>query len=125
MLDAGALEAFLTPVVMKKGRSAHLLTVLCEQGRADEMAGRLLRETPTLGVRIREERRVTAERRLEAFESSLGRVAVKLKVLDGKVVDAVPEYDDVHAVAERAGVPLAEAHRRIAEEARRHYLGAP
>jgi uncharacterized protein (TIGR00299 family) protein len=125
LLEAGALEAFLTPVVMKKGRSAHLLTVICDQARADEMAARLLRETPTLGVRIREERRVTAERRLEAFDSSLGTIAVKLKLLDGKVVDAVPEYDDVHAAAESAGVSLAEAHRRIAEEARRHYLDAP
>jgi uncharacterized protein (DUF111 family) len=122
MLEAGAKEAFLTPVVMKKGRSAHLVTVIADLGQADELAARLLRETSTFGVRVREERRLIADRRIEKMSSSLGDIDVKLKLLDGRVVDAVPEYDDVHAAAERAGIALGEAHRRLSEEARAKFV---
>jgi uncharacterized protein (TIGR00299 family) protein len=122
MLDAGAVEAFLTPVVMKKGRAGHVVTVICAPDRVDALAARLLRETPTLGVRVREERRIIADRNIEQMESTIGAVNVKVKLLEGRVVDAVPEYDDVRAAAERAGIPLAEAHRRVSEEARRHFV---
>ncbi len=122
MLAAGALEAFITPVVMKKGRSAHLVTVICELDSTEDMAGRLIKETSTLGVRVREERRFLAGRRIERMESSLGPLNVKLKIVDGQVVDATPEYDDVRVLAAAAGMPLPDAHRRAVTEARSHYL---
>jgi uncharacterized protein (TIGR00299 family) protein len=122
MLDAGALEAFITPVVMKKGRSAHLVTVICDPGQAEALAGRLVRETSTLGVRVREERRLVAGRRIERMESSLGAVDVKLKIVDGHVIDATPEYEDVRALAAAAGIPLPDAHRQVATEARSRFV---
>ena len=122
MLDAGAVEAFITPVVMKKGRSAHLVTVVCEPAQAEGLAARLIRETSTLGVRVRDQRRFVAVRRIERMESSLGSVDVKLKIVDGRVVDASPEYEDVRALAQTAGIPLPDAHRRVATEARSRYL---
>jgi uncharacterized protein (DUF111 family) len=99
-----------------------VVTVICAPDRVDALAARLLRETPTLGVRVREERRIIADRNIEQMESTIGAVNVKVKLLEGRVVDAVPEYDDVRAAAERAGIPLAEAHRRVSEEARRHFV---
>jgi len=125
MLAAGALEAFITPVVMKKGRAANLVTVICEPDLGGVLAERLIRETSTLGVRIREERRLVAERRYETISSSLGDVRVKLKVLDGRVVDASPEHDDVARLAAAAGLSLAEAHRRLSAEARVKLVEAP
>ena len=122
MLDAGAVEAFITPVVMKKGRSAHLVTVVCDPTQAEALAEQLIRETPTLGVRVRDERRFVAGRRIERMESSLGSVDVKLKIVDGQVIDATPEYEDVRALAAAAGIPVADAHRRVATEARSRYL---
>lgn len=122
MLEAGAWDAFLTPVVMKKGRSAHLLTVLCDPAVGSQLAARLIRETSTLGVRVREQRRYVAGRRVERFKSSIGGVGVKLKLVDGEVVDAVPEHDDVLERAADAGIPIAEAHRRVTEEARRKFV---
>jgi uncharacterized protein (TIGR00299 family) protein len=122
MLDAGAVEAFITPVVMKKGRSAHLVTVICDPGQAEAMADRLVRETSTLGVRVREERRYIADRRIERMETSLGAVDVKLKIVGGHVIDAVPEYEDVRALAAAAGIPLPDAHRQLATEARSRFV---
>jgi uncharacterized protein (TIGR00299 family) protein len=123
MLDAGALDAFLTPVLMKKGRPAYVVTVVCAPGVAEALGARLLTETSTLGVRIREERRLVARRRVERMKSALGEVDVKLKLIDGRVVDAVPEYEQVRVAAEGAGMPLQEAHRLVTDEARRRYLG--
>jgi pyridinium-3,5-bisthiocarboxylic acid mononucleotide nickel chelatase len=122
MLDTGALEAFITPVVMKKGRSAHLVTVVCDPAQAETLAARLIRETSTLGVRVREQRRLVVVRRIERMESSLGAVDVKLKIVDGQVVDVAPEYEEVRALAAAAGIPVADAHRRLATEARSRYL---
>jgi uncharacterized protein (TIGR00299 family) protein len=122
MLEAGALEAFITPIVMKKGRSAHLVTVICEPAQAKDMAARLVRETSTLGVRVREERRFVAGRRIEKMQSSLGAVNVKLKIVEGEIVDATPEYEDVRVLAAASGVPLPDAHRRVLTEARSHFL---
>jgi len=123
MLDAGALDAFLTPVLMKKGRAAHLLTVICLPEAAADLAERLVRETPTLGVRVREQRRIVAERRLERLDSTIGEVGVKLKLVGGDVVGAVPEHDDVVRRAGERGIPVAEAHRRVSEEARKAFMG--
>ena len=122
MLDAGALDAFLTPVLMKKGRPAHVVTVVCDPTLAEALAGRLLTETSTLGVRLREERRLVARRRVERMQSALGEIDVKLKLIDGRVVDAVPEYEQVRAAAEGAEMPLQEAHRLVTDEARRRFL---
>jgi uncharacterized protein (TIGR00299 family) protein len=123
LLEAGALDAWLAPVVMKKGRPGHHLTVLCPPALAPALAERIVRETPTLGVRVRQERRWVAGRRIERVPTSLGEIGVKVKRIGGADVDAVPEMEDVRAAAARLGLPLAEAHRRATTEARRALLG--
>lgn len=124
MLEAGALEAYLTPVVMKKGRSAHLVTVVCDGTLVESLALKLLRETTTLGVRYREEQRLVAARRIEEFESTLGMVHVKVKELEGRPVDATPEFEDVRRLAEDSAIPLAEAHRQLHAEVRARFVKA-
>jgi pyridinium-3,5-bisthiocarboxylic acid mononucleotide nickel chelatase len=125
LLDDGALDAFLTPVVMKKGRAGHLLTVICPLQEAPRLAERVLRETSTLGVRVREQRRMVAARRLERLQSSIGEIGVKLKMIGEEVLDAVPEHDDVVERAAAAGIPIAEAHRRVSAEARVKFVPNP
>jgi len=56
------------------------------------------------------------------MESSLGAVNVKLKIVDGHVIDATPEYEDVRALAAAAGIPLPDAHRQVATEARSRFI---
>ncbi|MFN2462643.1 MAG: nickel pincer cofactor biosynthesis protein LarC [Candidatus Dormibacteria bacterium] len=122
MLEGGALDAYLTPILMKKGRAAHLLTVVCRPEHSAALAERLVRETTTLGVRVREQQRVVAERRLERMRTSIGEMAVKVKLVEGVVVDAVPEHDDVAQRAAELGLPVVEAHRRASADARRAYM---
>ena len=123
MLDAGAVEAFITPVVMKKGRSGapgHSDSATPARPRRwrSGWCGRPRR----WGVRVREERRYVAGRRIERMQSSLGAVNVKLKIVDGDIIDATPEYEDVRALAAAAGILCLDAHRQLATEARSRFV---
>ena len=106
LLGAGALEAFTTPALMKKGRAGHHLTVLTRPDEVGRLAQRLLRESSSLGVRFRLERRFELERSIEPVETEYGRVGVKVGRREGAAVQAWPEYDDCATLAERHAVPL-------------------
>jgi uncharacterized protein (TIGR00299 family) protein len=108
LLAAGALDVWFTPIQMKKGRPATMLSMLCCPEDAEELAALILRETPTLGVRYHTESRFKAGREMRRVETPWGTVRVKLKVLDGQVISASPEHEDCAALAREAGVPLTE-----------------
>ena len=108
LLTAGALDAWFAPIQMKKGRPGTMLSVLCRPEDAPNLAGLILRETPTLGVRYHRESRFKAGRETRQVETPWGTVRVKLKLLGEQVISASPEYEDCAALARRAGVPLAE-----------------
>ncbi len=105
-MAAGALDAFLTPVQMKKNRPGVILTVLCATADADRFANLLIGETSAFGVRITEARRIKLERRFEKVGTPFGEVTVKLGLRDGTVVHATPEFESCRAAAEAAGVPV-------------------
>jgi pyridinium-3,5-bisthiocarboxylic acid mononucleotide nickel chelatase len=109
-LAAGALDAWVVPATMKKGRPGSILHVLVPPGSDVQIATMLLEIAPTLGVRRVDTPRMVAERDVVDFESPLGAVRVKRKMLRDRVVDARPELDDCRAVADRTGIPL---HRVI------------
>ena len=117
LLAAGAADVWFTPIQMKKNRPAIMLSVLCREALEDEMVRLLLRETSTLGVRVRDVGRYEAEREAFEFESSLGPAAVKLKRLSGEAPRVAPEYDACRRIALERSLPLAEVYRVIAAEA--------
>jgi uncharacterized protein (TIGR00299 family) protein len=111
-LAAGAVDAWLTPVQMKKGRPGVLLSVLCLPGTEAALRAVLWRETPTLGVRAVPVRRWMLARRLIEVEVPGGRVRVKLGLDGGRVVNVAPEFADCAAVATATGTPLKEVMAR-------------
>lgn len=125
LLSAGALDVTYTPLHMKKNRPGALLSVIARPEDASALAAIVLRESGTLGVRLRTERRLKAARREEVFESSLGAVRVKLKVVAGEVVSLAPEYEDCKALAERQGLAFERVRQQVLSEATARYqLGA-
>ncbi|HLQ60659.1 MAG TPA: nickel pincer cofactor biosynthesis protein LarC [Candidatus Acidoferrales bacterium] len=124
LLAAGALDVSVTPLLMKKGRLGHLLSVLCEPERAPELARRVLESSTTLGVRVTRAARVLAGRRLLEVETPLGRARVKVKEVGGAAVDVAPEFEDVRRLAAASGQDLTRVQRLVAEAARRQ-LGLP
>lgn len=117
LMDAGALDAWFTPIQMKKNRPAVKLSVLARPEDQARLVDLILHETPTLGVRYQVLSRDTAGREIREVETPWGTVRVKVKLLAGRPVAAAPEYDDCARLAAGAGVPLAqvmEAARRAA-----------
>ena len=106
LLAAGALDAWLQPVIMKKGRPAQTLKVLCSPEQRQVMEQIMFAETTTLGVRAYFVERTALERRWKTVQTPWGEVRVKEGLLDGKVVNAVPEFEDCKKIAEANGVPL-------------------
>ncbi len=105
-LAAGALDVMLTPVIMKKGRPGTLLTVLCDPAVSADFEDLLLRETPTLGLRIRQDRRRCLDRQHTPVDTPYGTIRVKIGTADGEERNAAPEFEDCRAAAEQGNVPL-------------------
>jgi hypothetical protein len=108
LLAAGALDAMLVPAFMKKGRPGHWLVVVAEPSISEQLAGLILASTSTLGVRIREERRIELERSLEPVDTEFGAVIVKVATLTDGSRRAHAEYESVRGVAQACGRPPRE-----------------
>lgn len=102
----GALDVFHTPIQMKKNRPGVLLTVLCGTGDADKFSDLMLRETSAFGVRRSTAERRKLKREFTTVKTPHGEVTVKLGKLNGKTVQAAPEYESCKKLAEQTGVPL-------------------
>ena len=116
--ELGARDVWLSPIQMKKGRPGVLLSVLAPDALEREAVDLLLRETTTLGVRTRRVSRHVAQREVREVETSLGRVAVKVKYLEGRPVATAPEYEACRALARARGIPLQTVLRVVEAEAR-------
>jgi len=108
LFESGAVEVFLTPVQMKKGRPGVLVTALCDPRRSDAVLARLFAESSTIGVRIRREGRAELRRTVTEVETPLGRVRVKTAILPNGEERRVPEYEDLRRMARETGRPLIE-----------------
>ncbi len=125
LFEAGARDVWLTPIQMKKDRPGTMIGALAPAHLEAALAGLLLRETSTLGVRVRPVSRYEAGREVVTVETSLGRMAVKVKKLDGAAVAVSPEYDDCSRVAREKGMPIQDVYRVVQEQAARILLPQP
>ncbi len=116
-LEEGALDAFGTPVQMKKNRPGTLLTVLCRPEDASKLTQLIFTETTTLGVRRRDEVRQTLARRWENVSTEWGMVRIKIASMNGTVTNYAPEYEDCRRIAAEHHVPL----KTVMQEATRAY----
>ena len=106
LMARGALDAWIAPVVMKKGRPGHLIGVLATHDTKEALESTLLEETTTLGVRQTQVTRTALERRWETVTTRWGPVRVKLGLRGTHVLNAAPEFEDCRALAQKAGVPV-------------------
>jgi hypothetical protein len=104
--EAGALDAWSTPIGMKKGRPALMLSALASRAGVDAVARALLSETTSLGLRVRPVDRIERARRMATVETPYGPIAVKIADGDGLPRNAAPEYEACKAAAETHGVPV-------------------
>jgi uncharacterized protein (TIGR00299 family) protein len=113
LLARGALDAYATPLTMKKGRPGVLLTALCEPARAAALSAFLLEESTTLGVRRQRLARDVLERWTETRQTPFGTVAFKVARLPSGAVVARPEDDELRRLVQQTGLGRAELQRRL------------
>jgi uncharacterized protein (TIGR00299 family) protein len=118
LMQQGAQDVYLTPVIMKKGRPAILLSVLTDKSKTDTILNTLFRETTSIGVRIQEVARKKLTREITEVETAYGTIKVKISKQGNEVLTITPEYEDCRKIAEEKQVPL----REIIEEAKRQFL---
>jgi uncharacterized protein (DUF111 family) len=111
LLEAGAHDAWLTPVLMKKGRPAHVLSVLAPPSAVDALRRVVLTETTSIGVRAHDVTRTVLDRDERTVDVGGRPVRVKTARLDGEILNAMPEWDDVVAAARALGLPVKQVLR--------------
>jgi pyridinium-3,5-bisthiocarboxylic acid mononucleotide nickel chelatase len=116
---AGALDVFNTPIQMKKNRPGVLLTVLCAESDADKFCELILRETTAFGVRRQLTERRKLKREFTSAKTKFGEVTVKVGKLNGKVVQAAPEFESCRKLAQRARVPVKQIYEAALKTIRR------
>jgi uncharacterized protein (TIGR00299 family) protein len=125
LFAAGASDAWLTPILMKKGRPAHTLSVLCRPETVADVQAAVFASTSTIGMRIVPVGKVALERTSTSVEVLGGRVGVKLAVGGGRVVNVSVEYEDVAALAREQGLPVKEVLRAATAAAEAAYPVSP
>ena len=118
VLAEGARDVFTTPVQMKKNRPGTLLTILARPEHEEKLRALLFRESSTLGVRTRHERRYALPRHHESVVTPWGEVRMKVANLNGTLSQYAPEYEDCRRIAVEHHVPL----KTVMQEAIRLYL---
>jgi len=111
--DTGALDCWFTPIQMKKNRPATMVSILCEKSDKDKFVALLVRETPTIGVRVREVERICLAREIAKIETNFGEIPVKIARFGDDIVNIKPEFETLKEIAKRENLPLREVEAEI------------
>jgi pyridinium-3,5-bisthiocarboxylic acid mononucleotide nickel chelatase len=121
LMASGALDVAYLPLQMKKSRPGILLQVIARPEDAQALARQMLRESSTLGIRLKSQRRMKAARRVETIDTPLGAARVKLKILEGAVIAVAPEYDDCSRLASLHHLPVEQVMHQVTQSAGLHF----
>jgi pyridinium-3,5-bisthiocarboxylic acid mononucleotide nickel chelatase len=116
LFDQGAVDAWLTPVIMKKGRPGTQIGVLCAETLAPALTATLLVETTTLGVRRQAVARTALPRSSREVATEYGPIPVKVALQDGRPLKAKPEYEVCRRIAVERGIPMRLVYEAVARQ---------
>lgn len=115
LLNNGALDVFLNPIIMKKSRPAVLLNAICEDKDVSKLEKIIFEETTTLGIRKYKTQRTLLSRKIQLVDlENLGEVSVKIsKDSEGNILTAKPEFEDCKNIAEKHNLPLKKVYEMV------------
>jgi uncharacterized protein (TIGR00299 family) protein len=119
LLEGGALDAWLTPVIMKRSRPGVVLTALCEPGRVADLSRLLFEESSTIGVRWTAYQRARLDREMVRLDTAYGPVTFKVSRLDRRVITVTPEFEEIRRIARDRGLAVREVLEQARTEGRR------
>jgi uncharacterized protein (DUF111 family) len=121
LFAAGASDAWLTPILMKKGRPAHTLSALCRPEAVPSVQAAVFATTSSIGLRVVPVGKVALDRTQASVDVLGGRVGVKVAATEGRTVNVSVEYEDVAALARELGLPVKEVLRAATAAAEAAY----
>lgn len=113
LFSAGAGDVWFTPVIMKKGRPAFTISVICEEEQKNAVSEILFTESTTIGLRVMPFSKETLHREFEEIETRFGKVVIKKSYYNGRLVSAKPEADRCAAIAMETGLPMKQVIQEI------------
>ena len=113
IFDAGALDVFLTPIIMKKNRPAVKITLLSENDNVNKLADILLKETTSFGLRMYKTERIKLEKEIKTVKTEYGSTKVKIGKKNGKIINIAPEYEDCKRIANERGISIREVYEKV------------
>lgn len=113
LFTAGAGDVWFSPVIMKKGRPAFTLSVICEEEQKDAVREILFTESTTIGLRVIPFIKETLHREFEEVETRFGKVVIKKSFFNGRLVSVKPEADRCAAIAAETGLPMKQVIQEI------------
>ena len=113
LFDNGALDVFLTNIIMKKSRPGVKISVLCKEEEANVFEEILFNETTTLGIRKYKVERESLERESVPIKTRFGVVTIKKAVRSGKILKYAPEYEECRKIAQKYNLPLKDVYQEI------------
>jgi uncharacterized protein (TIGR00299 family) protein len=111
LLDVGASDAYIVPIIMKKGRPGIQLRVLCRSDCLEDVKNEIFRQTSSIGLRYYEIQKEALSRKFERVQTPYGEVSVKIAFRGEHVFNVAPEYEDCRLRAEECGVPLKQVYQ--------------
>jgi len=113
LFSAGAMDVYLTPIIMKKGRPANTLSVICGENICDNLSEILLTETTSLGVRKYSISKYFLRREFSPIETRYGKVSIKYSYLGNKMIGFKPEYEDCKRLAVANNIPIKKVYQEV------------
>ena len=113
LFEAGAADVFVTPIVMKKSRPGHTLSVLCDPDISVRLKEILFKETSSIGLREQRVQKSILRREIVVVNTSFGEIEVKRSYYGGRVVNEKPEFEKCRQLAEKHGVSLEEIQKEV------------
>ncbi|MGH4126110.1 MAG: nickel pincer cofactor biosynthesis protein LarC [Clostridium sp.] len=122
LFSEGALDVYLTPIIMKKGRPGVKISVLCRSAKLEKMKEVLFRETTTFGVRSFKVNKTMLQRKFTKVNTSYGEVTVKEAYYKGEKIKSKLEYEECKKIAEDGGISLREVYKKLRDETKAESL---
>jgi uncharacterized protein (TIGR00299 family) protein len=121
LFGAGAGDVWFTPVIMKKGRPAMTISVICEEHQIGAVRDILFSESTTIGLRIHPFMKETLHREFEEIDTRFGKAVIKKSFYNGRLVSVKPEADRCAAIAAETGLPMKQVMQEIITLASKEY----
>lgn len=113
LLESGALDVFLTNIIMKKNRPGVKISVLCESSTSEVMEDMLFLETTTLGIRKTQIDRIKLKRDFIKINTNYGILNIKVAYKDNKIIKYAPEYEELKEIAVKYDIPLKKIYEEV------------